>query len=368
LIGRVGGWVARYRAEIGLSLRITIAGLLTYAVGQFVSLTQVYWAVLTAIIVMQASVGGSLNATIDRLVGTIAGAAWGVAATLAVPHPNALATAGALALALVPLAVLVALRPGYRVAPVTATIVLLGPSGAAGVVEAAFDRVVEIALGCAVALAVAVLTVSSRAHLLLGAAAADALAAMRDQVVLLLEGVTAEADSAAVLTLNDRIRGAVEKIASTAPEVARERSSYLTDAPDPDPLVRTLRRLSHDLVMIARALSAPLPEPVRDRVAEPARHVAAAISAFLDETGTALARRGEPPPLDAVVAALAEYDAAMAALRRDRLIVPLPAEDAERVFGLAFALQQMRGHLEELGGRVQEMSTVRGRASAPAGG
>jgi hypothetical protein len=150
--------------------------------------------------------------------------------------------------------------------------------------------------------------------------------------------------------------------------VARERSSYLTDAPDPDPLVRTLRRLSHDLVMIARALSAPLPEAVRDRMAEPARHVAAAISAFLDETGTALARRGEPPPLDAVVAALAEYDAAMAALRRDRLIVPLPAEDAERVFGLAFALQQMRGHLEELGGRVQEMSTVRGRASAPAGG
>lgn len=368
VIGKAGEWIARHRAEIGLSLRITLAGLLAYAVGHLISLTQVYWAVLTAIIVMQASVGGSLKATIDRLVGTIAGAAWGVAATLAVPHPDALATAGALALALVPLAVLVALWPGYRVAPVTATIVLLGPAGAAGVVQAALDRVVEIAIGCAVALAVALVTVSSRARRLLCSAACDALAAMRDQVGLLLDGVTAEVDHAAVLALHDRIRGAVENVAAIAPEVVRERSSYLTDAPDPDPLVRTLRRLSHDLVMIARALPTPLPEPVRSRLAEPARHVSAAIAAFLDATGTALARRAEPPKLDAVAGALTEYDATMAALRSENLIVPLPAEDAERIFGLAFALQQMRRNLEELAGRVQEMSTVRGQASSLAGG
>jgi len=41
-----------------------------------------------------------------------------------------------------------------------------------------------------------------------------------------------------------------------------ERRSYITEAPDPDPLVRNLRRLSHDLVIIARALRVPLPETV----------------------------------------------------------------------------------------------------------
>ena len=368
MIGEAGEWIARHRAELGLSLRITVAGLLTFAVGYLIGLSQVYWAVLTAIIVTQASVGGSLKATTDRLIGTIVGAAWGVAATVAVPHPDALSTAGALAVAIVPLAGLVALRPGYRVAPVTAAIVLLGPAGASGVVEAALDRVIEIAIGCVVALTVVLAIMPARAHRLLGAAAADALIAIRDQIGLLLEGVTAEVDGAAILALHDRIRVAIERAADVATEAERERSSYLTDAPDPDPLVRTLRRLSHDLVMIARALPAPFPEPIGSRLAEPARAASAAIAAFLDETRTALPRRAEPPPFEPVAKALADYDAAMAGLRRDRLIVPLPAEDAERIFGLAFALQQMRRNLEELAGRVQEMSAVRGRASTPAGG
>jgi uncharacterized membrane protein YgaE (UPF0421/DUF939 family) len=44
------------------------------ALGELFGVKQVYWAVLTAVIVMQASVGGSLKATIDRLAGTAAGA------------------------------------------------------------------------------------------------------------------------------------------------------------------------------------------------------------------------------------------------------------------------------------------------------
>jgi uncharacterized membrane protein YccC len=309
-----------------------------------------------------------LKATADRLIGTIAGGAWGVVVAVAVPHTGPLSTTGTLALAIVPLAVLVALRPGYRIAPITAVIVLLAPHGGVGVFEAALDRVAEIALGCGVALAIVLAIISSRAHRLLGTAASDVLAAMRDQAALLRSGVTEDVDGAAVLALHDRIRAGIENVAAIAIEVARERSHYVTGAPDPDPLVRTLRRLSHDLIMIARALPAPLPEPVRSRMAEPARDVATAIAAFLDETGTALARRDAPPPLEPVVEALAEYDSAMAGLRRDRLIVPLPAEDAERIFGLAFALQQMRRNLEELAGRVRERSVLKGSASAPAGG
>jgi len=83
---------------------------------------QVYWAVLTAVIVMQASVGGLLNSTNDR---------WPVrwsepfaALGAVIPHPGSLATACLLAAALIPLAALVAWWPSYRVAPVTAIVVL----------------------------------------------------------------------------------------------------------------------------------------------------------------------------------------------------------------------------------------------------
>ena len=41
-----------------------------------------------------------------------------------IPHPGSLATAGLLAAALIPLAALVAWWPSYRVAPVTAIVVL----------------------------------------------------------------------------------------------------------------------------------------------------------------------------------------------------------------------------------------------------
>ena len=65
----IADWVSRRRIELGLTLRMSAAGLLSFAVGEAMGVSRIYWAVLTAVIVMQASVGGSLKATIDRLAG-----------------------------------------------------------------------------------------------------------------------------------------------------------------------------------------------------------------------------------------------------------------------------------------------------------
>ena len=78
-----------------------------------------------------------------------------------------------MAAALLLLAALVAWWPSFRVAPVTAIIVLLVPHGDAGPVQAAIERLIEIALGCAVALGVALAITPLRAHRLLSAAAAE---------------------------------------------------------------------------------------------------------------------------------------------------------------------------------------------------
>src|SRR5580658_7744764 len=101
---RVEAWLSAHRLEMRLSVRMIASGLLAFIVGHLLGLAQVYWAVLTAVIVMQASVGGSLKVMLDRFVGTIGGAGWGVAATLAIPHSDALTTGVALAVALAPLA------------------------------------------------------------------------------------------------------------------------------------------------------------------------------------------------------------------------------------------------------------------------
>lgn len=321
-------WLAKHRLEAGLTLRISAAGLLTFAVGHLVGLTQIYWAVLTAVIVTQASIGGSLKAMVDRFVGTIGGAGWGVVVALLVPHQEVPSTGFALAVALVPLAAVVALRPGYRIAPVTAAIVLLAYTNqGGGVVAATLERVLEIALGSIVALAVLLVVAPVRAHELLRTAAQDALVRMAELVELLLGDVTAPLDAAAVQGLHDRIRAAVERAAASAGEVDRERRSFITDIPDPDPLVRTLRRLSHDLIIIARALlPASLPETVAVRLARPVAAIAGALSAAFTGIGTALTSRSAPPCPAAVTRALAAFEAELAALRRDGVTRELPEE------------------------------------------
>lgn len=180
---------------------------------------------------------------------------------------------------------------------------------------------------------------------------------MREQILLLLAGITEPVHPAAVIALHDRIRGAIERCVAAAADAGRERNSYLTTAPDPDPLVRSLRRISHDLIMLARALPKPLPEPLSTRLARPAKRFAGAAGVFFTELADALNRKGALPPLVPLKQALSEYEDVIAELRRDRLIVPLNADDAERVFGTAFALQQLVGNLADLAERVGELSS-----------
>ena len=60
----------RRGGELRLALRTTLAGLITFALAELLNLPQGYWAVLTSVIIMQGSVGGSLKAGIDRLIGS----------------------------------------------------------------------------------------------------------------------------------------------------------------------------------------------------------------------------------------------------------------------------------------------------------
>jgi uncharacterized membrane protein YccC len=56
-------WLRDHKAELRLGLRMLAAGLLAFVAAHLLALSQGYWAVFTAVIVMQASVGGALKAT-----------------------------------------------------------------------------------------------------------------------------------------------------------------------------------------------------------------------------------------------------------------------------------------------------------------
>jgi membrane protein implicated in regulation of membrane protease activity len=77
-----------------------------------------------------------------------AGAVAGGAVGFIVPHQNVFSLGVALVIALVPLTLAAALWPSYRIAPLTAVIVLLTPGAQQlGPVGSAFYRIVQITLG-----------------------------------------------------------------------------------------------------------------------------------------------------------------------------------------------------------------------------
>src|ERR1700760_3275742 len=67
----------RYRLQLILALRVTVAALSALAVAQVLHLRLPLWAVLTSLIVTQMSLGRSLKVASDYLMGTFAGVAYG---------------------------------------------------------------------------------------------------------------------------------------------------------------------------------------------------------------------------------------------------------------------------------------------------
>jgi uncharacterized membrane protein YccC len=338
-----------------LCLRVTVAALLTLAISQLLNVPLVLWTVLTAVIVTQLSVGRSLKATIDYLVGTIGGAVYAGAVAVLVPHTSEIGLLVALAVAIAPLALVAAINLSFSVAPFTAVLVLLAPTIIhVSPIESAFYRVLEVALGAIIGLGVSYFVFPARAHLL----AIDAAARMLDLVARALPemfaGFTRALDPPAILRIQDSLGQAFAHLDAIGEEAERERLPYFVAGPDVGPLLRTLLRLRHDLVMIGRAAAVPLPEafrmrlePLLARVSETARAYSWASSAAL------LGRRG-PPPLDPVDLAFDAYAAEIAALRREGLTRDLPVDEVERIFVLSFALEQLHRHFKDLGRCVKE--------------
>ena len=245
---------SKYESELRLVVQALSAASLSLVIAEALGLPQSYWAVITALIIVQGSLGGTLAAGLDRVVGTLAGAALGVAAALARAAWDVNQVV-LLVLAVAPLALLAAIRPSFRVAPVTAAIVLLASSSNASPIAAALYRVVEIALGTVVGIAVSMLVLPSRARQLCFERSAEVLALLSQLLVLHLQPPD-KTKQEAVDRLNERVRTGLDKVATAAQEARREHAIRVAEEPVPDRLVRGLRRLRIDVVFVGRVAAA----------------------------------------------------------------------------------------------------------------
>jgi uncharacterized membrane protein YccC len=346
-------WLTRYRSQLWLALRMTVAASLAYALATALGLPQGYWAVLTTIIVTQNSVGGSLKAAAERLVGSVCGALVGAATAILLPAHTPLVLGLALVAAVAPLALLTAFSPGFRIAPVTAIIVLLSTGAATlGPLGYALDRVLEIALGAVIGLGVSLLIAPARAHAQVRYVASETAALLADVMAALVPAVCAGAPDLG--TLPTRIQAALSRLDATVAEAARERRSRLSDQPDPEPLYRTLRRLRQDIFALNRTLGAPWPNQVQAALGVPWSALARAVVTTLRSLARALPDQQVPQDDEALQTSAAAFNAAIDVVRRDGLTRDLSADVSGRILGSAFLVEQLLRDLGDLLERVRE--------------
>jgi uncharacterized membrane protein YccC len=346
---RITIFFRRHWVQLALSIRVTIAALVAFALAQLLHLPLPLWAVLTAVIVTQMSVGRSLMATFDYLVGTLGGAMYGGAVGVFVPHASEVALFAVLALAVAPLAFIAAINPRFSVAPITALIVLLIPTMThVSPFVSALDRVIEVALGGVTGLVISFLLLPASAHPQVVTAAALTLDQMAEALRELLAGLTRGLDVDALHRIQDGIGEALVHMNVVGAEAERERSTRLAAAPDTAPLLRTLLRLRHDLVIVGRAAAVPLPESLISRLQSPLAEIGKGFADYLHGSAAALRTQRIPSSLQAVEAALDAYAAEIATVRREGLTHQLPADAAERFFTLGFALEQMHSNFKDL--------------------
>lgn len=337
------------RAQLRLALRIATAALLSLIVSQLLHLPMPLWTILTSILLTQVSVGRSLKATIDYLVGTLFGAVYGGAVVTLVPHGNEIEVAAVLVLVVAPLALLGAINPRFTTSPFTGVLVLMVPGMLhTSPIESAFYRSIEVAVGGAVAVAVSLVVLPARAHALAIEAAAQMLDLAAQSLPSLFAGFSEARDAAEMAKIHDNLGLALARLNTVAAEAKLEQMGFLDSAPETGPLRRTLLRLRHDFVMIGRAAAVPLPGLIQKRLGSPLARVAETAADYLHRCGQSLLARQRPAPLTAAEEALDGCAEAFATMRHDGLTLDLPVDTAERIFALGFALEQVRHNFHDL--------------------
>ncbi|RBP11897.1 fusaric acid resistance family protein [Roseiarcus fermentans] len=349
--------LAALAPQLRYSLRVSVAGVVAFAIARSLDLPfHGLWAVLTAIVVSQVSVGGSLRASIEYNIGTLGGAVWAAAVGLAFPHVTPVAQAIVLVVSVAPMAMAAAVSPSFRVAPFSAVLVLLigGQLGETPLVSAV-TRILEVAIGGAVAVAVSLAVFPERARRQGLKAASGILNQMADLLPKLLVRVSRDGDAVQIALAQNRLGDAVSVFRGLAEDARRERMVSLGPHPDPAALARALLRTRHDFVMIARATGARFPEPIASRLAPPLTRFADEATAYLRNCAAALASRTPAPSIAPIEAAHAAYAAQVAAVRREGLSIALQTADVERVFALGFGLEQLCRDLVDLEPRIEDL-------------
>jgi uncharacterized membrane protein YccC len=269
------------------AVRMTVAAVLAYLGTAWFGLPEGYWAVITCLVIVQGSLGATLDAGTSRAYGTVVGGLLGGAGAW-VHARFGLPAVWTLGIVVLPLALLAAHSPRYRLAPVTAALVTLAIPSSDGSFAIVLHRIAEIFLGGAIGAATALFVLPDRGAAGVRVHGAAALTTLGEIVRRHLT------DASGTDELSARLQKHIAGVEAADAEAAQERRFRLTDEPTSAPFLRTLRRLRTDVAMMGRI--------VREQSGTEEEHTAFAepVAGWFDAASKALAEGAVAPDLAAV--------------------------------------------------------------------
>jgi uncharacterized membrane protein YccC len=313
--------IARVLAAVGLA----------WLAAKSLGLPQAYWAAISALVVVQGTLGMTVRAGRDRILATAFGAAMGALAGLA--HVQGWAEPLVWIGALLPPVALARVRREFSTAPIAAIIVISSALPDASPLAVALLRIGEISVGALVGVAVS--------RWLLPTSAAQRMQHHAIQLLTALSSFAADIgrDQGVAGTVNEArgatIRSSLLELALIARDSRHEGKQSRARAAV---LARSLRRLNEDLMLLTR--------------------VSVQASTQAPELAPALARLGADldAALQAVRLKLVGADAAARSLQFDsRALLPaldmqesLGSQAAELCATLRFALGSARRQLDAI--------------------
>jgi len=347
----------KHRADLRHGLRVALAAAASFALATAFDLPQGFWAVITAIVVVQTSIGGTLVASRDRLIGTGVGALVGAVFGSVTPS-NPWAEAVGLALAVGSLGLAASIKPSLKIAPVTAVIMIIGSATSQhGFAEAAGLRVIGIALGGIIGVLVTLFIFPARARDAVSTSVQNTLGDLSRLLVLYAQRLGGEEVEDAIAPLHAKLRSRLGMIETQVTEATRETAARLTGASVADAIPRTLWRIRSDVVMIGRASSHRWTGPIADRLGTPAAALLRAQASLLDGLSEALAD-GSETPTPVLSESFAAFRAAFNQLETEIAPGALTFDRLEQIFGLAFALEAFNQNVTELAERIAEFAST----------
>jgi len=187
--------------------KTAFAAVLAYHITTILSLDFGYWAVISAVIVMQVYVADSVEMCFYRLSGTIIGAALGVVVLLVVPKTSFF-TGGALFFTVGICSFLTRFNTRYRMAGITVVIVVMTGLSVQDVFLFGLYRVLEICIGILCAFLVSVLILPKRKVDMLGKALERQSKACADRCSILVDAFISGQQSVAEMPVAELVKDA----------------------------------------------------------------------------------------------------------------------------------------------------------------